>query len=85
MTTAILPSLHRRYRQSLGLFIAGLIIAGLTAFPSAHELRVASAMLGIDDPSDYAAYTGLRRWIGFVDYSIRQTYAMFPSVGYGTN
>ncbi|MEO7599141.1 MAG: hypothetical protein ABIV50_09440 [Opitutus sp.] len=85
MTTLTLRSLRRRYHQSLGLFIAGLILAGLTAFPIAHELRMASAMLGIDDPSTYASYSGLRRWIGFADLSIRQTYAMFPSAGYGTD
>ena len=85
MITPTLPHLHRRYRQSLGLFIAGLVLAGLTAFPIAHELRVASAFLGIEDPSRYADFTGLRRWIGFVDYSIRQTYALFPSAGYGTD
>ena len=85
MITPTLPHLHRRYRQSLGLFIAGLVLAGLTAFPIAHELRVASALLGIEDPSRYADFTGLRRWIGFVDYSIRQTYALFPSAGYGTD
>jgi hypothetical protein len=77
--------LLRRYRQSLGLFISGLILAGLTAFPIAHELRLASSLLGIDDPANYAAYTGLRRWIAFVDFSVRQTYAIFPSAGYGTD
>ena len=80
------PSLLlRRYRQSLGLFITGLILAGLTAFPIAHELRLASSVLGIDDPANYAVYMGLRRWIAFVDFSVRQTYAMFPSAGYGTD
>ena len=77
--------LLRRYRQSLGLFVAGLIVAGLTAFPIAHELRLASALLGIDDPANYAAYSGLRGWIAFVDFSIRQTYASFPQAGYGTD
>lgn len=78
-------ALLRHYRWSLGLFITGLIVAGLTAFPIAHELRLASSLLGIDDPANYAAYTGLRRWIAFVDFSVRQTYAIFPSAGYGTD
>src|SRR4051812_14208137 len=77
--------LLRRYRLSLGLFVTGLILAGLTAFPIAHELRLASSMLGIDDPANYTAFTGMRRWIAFVDYSVRQTYALFPSAGYGTD
>jgi hypothetical protein len=77
--------LLRRYRLSLGLFVTGLVIAGLTAFPIAHELRLASSLLGIEDPANYGAFTGLRRWIAFVDYSVRQTYAVFPSAGYGTD
>lgn len=77
--------LLRRYRLSLGLFVTGLVLAGLTAFPIAHELRLASSMLGIEDPANYAAFTGLRRWIAFVDFSVRQTYALFPSAGYGTD
>jgi hypothetical protein len=67
------------------LFIAGLVVAGLTAFPLAHELRLSSAILGIDDPAKYAAFTGLKRWIAFVDFSLRQTYAVFPQAGYGTD
>lgn len=78
-------TLLRRYRLSLGLFIAGLVIAGLTAFPLAHELRLASSLLGIDDPANHANYTGLRQWIAYVDHSIRKTYAAFPSAGYGTD
>src|ERR1700738_16733 len=49
------------YRLSLGLFIAGLIVSGLTAFPLLRELSTLCRWLGISDPASYATLTGLSR------------------------
>lgn len=73
------------YRISLGLFIAGLIVSGLTAFPLLQELGLLCRWLGIDDPSNYETLSGLRRWIAFVSFGLQKTYALFPFVGYGTD
>lgn len=35
-----MPNLVFRYRLSLGFFIVGLILSGLTAFPLLTELRL---------------------------------------------
>jgi hypothetical protein len=73
------------YRISLWLFVAGLIVSGLTAFPLLQELALLCRWLRIDDPSNYEALSGLRRWIAFVSFGLQKTYATFPFIGYGTD
>jgi hypothetical protein len=73
------------YRLSLGLFIAGLILSGLTAFPILSELSLLCRWLGINDPAAYETLSGLRRWLAFVFFGLEKTYAAFPFVGYGTD
>ncbi len=73
------------YRISLGLFIVGLVLSGLTAFSILPELSIICRWLGIDDPSNYETFSGLRRWIAFVFFGLQKTYAAFPFVGYGTD
>jgi hypothetical protein len=73
------------YRISLGLFMAGLIVSGLTAFPLLAELSLLCRWLGIDDPAAYETLSGFRRWIAFVSFGLQKTYATFPFIGYGTD
>ncbi|MCX6849399.1 MAG: hypothetical protein NTY98_10800, partial [Verrucomicrobia bacterium] len=62
-----MKSLLRRYHLVLGLFIIGLILSGLTAFPLLHELRMMASWLGIQHHADYASHhSGLSFWIGYV-------------------
>ncbi len=74
-----------RYRLTLGFFIFGLVLSGVTAFPLMTELNAVSKILGITDPAAYATYSGLRQWIAFVYHGLQQTYAQFPFIGYGTD
>lgn len=80
-----MPPQLTRYRLSLGLFIAGLILSGLTAFPLLTELRLLASLLGIDSPERYADYHGLQHWIAYVLFGLEQTYTKFPFIGYGTD
>jgi hypothetical protein len=73
------------YRVSLSLFIAGVIVSGLTAFPLLHELSILCRWLGIDDPATYESLSGFRAWIAFVYFGLEKTYAAFPFIGYGTD
>lgn len=73
------------YRVSLALFIAGLVLSGLTAFPLLHELSFVCGWLGISDPASYETLSGLRAWIAFVFFGLQKTYAAFPFIGYGTD
>jgi hypothetical protein len=74
-----------RYRLVLGLFIFGLIISGLSAFPLRLELAILSNVFGISDPSAYVEMQGLRRWIAFVYFGLQETYSRFPFFGYATD
>jgi hypothetical protein len=74
-----------RYRFVLGLFIIGLILSGLSAFPLRAELSILSNSLGISDPSAFASLDGIRHWIAFVAFGLQQTYAQFPFFGYASD
>ena len=73
------------YRVSLGLFVAGLMVSGLTAFPLLAELSLLCRWLGIDDPAGYKTLGGLRGWLATVWFGLDKTYAAFPFIGYGTD
>jgi len=74
-----------RYRLVLGLFIVGLLLSGITAFPLVHELRLMASWLGIAEHEDYAQFTGMRWWIGYVWHGLEVTQAQFPFIAYGTD
>jgi hypothetical protein len=67
----------RRYRFSLGFFIAGLILSGITALPLQSELSILSKV--VRTPAH------LRDWIVYVDLGLRETYSRFPFFGYATD
>ncbi len=74
-----------RVRCLVAFFIFGLVISGVTAFPLLHELEILASLLGIARdgvPSDYA---GLQFWIAHVREGLRETYARFPFLAYGTD
>lgn len=50
--------LERRIRIVLLLFMAGLVVSGLTAFPLEWELRTAARLLGAGDGAGVATLTG---------------------------
>lgn len=71
-----------RFRAILSLFIAGLALSGVTAFPLLHELRLLAHLLGADTA---AAHNGLTFWILTVRDGLEHTYAAFPWIAYGTD
>jgi hypothetical protein len=78
-------SLVTKYRLSLSLFLLGLVLSGLTAFPLAWELRVLTAALGINPATPPESYSGLSYWIASVDQGLHKTYAAYPWMAYGTD
>lgn len=74
-----------RFRLVLGLFITGLLLSGITAFPLLHELRLMASWLGVAEHADYARHAGLAWWIGFVWHGLEVTHAQFPFIAYGTD
>jgi len=81
MTSAAL----RRCRAALIVFILGLIISGLTAFPLLAELRLLASILGIPETASPDAYTGLRFWIATVRLGLERSYGAYPWLAYGTD
>lgn len=76
---------RRRIRLLLTLFVVGLVLSGLTAFPLNVELALLSSMLDIDPSLAPEQYDGLRHWIAKVAYGLRETHARFPFLAYGTD
>lgn len=78
-------SILRRYRLVLGLFIAGLVLSGVTAFPLLHELELLARMLGVPADAEASSSSGLAFWIATVRNGLRAIYAAYPWYAYGTD
>jgi hypothetical protein len=75
----------RRIRCALLLFIAGLVISGLTAFPLRFELDQIAAFRNIEHVTPADAGSGFDRWILTVRDGLRRSYADYPWLAYGTD
>jgi hypothetical protein len=75
----------RRIRFCLGIFISGLVLSGLTAFPLATELRWLAALLHESWIEPLAQSTGLLLWIERVHDALATTGARYPFLAYGTD
>jgi len=67
-------------RRLILIFIAGLIVSGVTAFPLLWELQLAKRFL--DKMSIDNQFTS---WITTVFFGVDQTYSKFPFIAYGTD
>ena len=74
-----------RYRIALSVFMLGLILSGITAFPLAWEVRLLTAWFGIDPSLPPEHYTGLAFWLATVHRGLHETYAAYPWMAYGTD
>ncbi|MGA2499528.1 MAG: hypothetical protein ABSH20_17440 [Tepidisphaeraceae bacterium] len=75
----------RRFRRVLGLFMLGLILSGVTAFPLQHELDRLVAMCGLAMATPADTHTGFDHWILTVREGLRDSYARYPWIAYGTD
>ena len=82
-TTAISPV--RRFRIALGLFIAGLVFSGITAFPLRLEIRLITRLLGAGATPEPDGHGGLLCWLLTVRQGLEQTDARYPWMAYGTD
>ena len=75
-----------RFRVLMAIVIVGLVVSGLTAFPLLAEMELLGRWLGLPSDGDSAMdLTGLRNWIYTVRQGLRDTYAAYPWMGYGTD
>ena len=72
-----------RIRLTMAIFIAGLVLSGITAFPLKYELELLTRWRGVD--SVVNASNGLDRWLVTVRDGLTDVYAKYPWMGYGTD
>ena len=75
----------RRLRCVLGLFILALILSGITSFPLQRELESFAALRGLERIAPAAAGNTFDHWILTVRDGLRETYARYPWLAYGTD
>lgn len=78
-------ALTRRVRLLLLVFMIGLVLSGLTAFPLLTELRWLTSMLGASSNPRPEDVTGLLRWLVTVRDALSATNAAYPFLAYGTD
>jgi hypothetical protein len=79
------PDHLRRIRFWLTIFIVGLILSGLTAFPLQTELGWLVSLFHSSALQAIAQSTGLLPWIERVNDALRNTNALYPFLAYGTD
>jgi len=77
-------SLLFQIRCWLALFITGLVLSGVTAFPLLHELELLCRLFGVGEvpPSPSGS---LPHWLWTVRQGLRDTHATYPFLAYGTD
>jgi hypothetical protein len=75
----------RAIRIWLGMFMAGLVLSGVTAFPLQTEIRWLDSFLHGATLRPAAASTHLLPWIEQVDQALTQTHRDHPFLAYGTD
>ncbi|MFD3684427.1 hypothetical protein ACFWTE_06370 [Nocardiopsis sp. NPDC058631] len=77
--------LLRRIRIWIALFVVGLVVSGVTAFPLSAEMRLADALLSGPLVPVAEALPGLAEWVARVRDGLDATEAAYPFVLYGTD
>ena len=75
------PNLLFKYRVLLGGFIAGVVLAGATAFPLTWEIALLAKWL----QNAPIQIPGLTAWVVRVSAGLTETDARFPFLAYGTD
>ena len=79
------PDHLRRIRFWLAIFIVGLILSGVTAFPLQTELGWLVSLFHSSALQAIAQSTGLLPWIERVNDALRNTNVLYPFLAYGTD
>jgi len=77
--------LIRRIRIWLSLFIVGLVLSGLTAFPLERETASLNRMFGVAAVPPAAGEPGLHLWLRRVHEGVAHTNRDYPFMAYGTD
>jgi len=77
-------TLKRRIRILLGLFVIGLMLSGLTAFPIRAEVDFLQRIVG-EGSATQPWWPWLARWISFVHRGVSEASDLYPFLFYGTD
>jgi len=75
----------RAIRVWLAVFMVGLVLSGVTAFPLGHEVRWLDELVHTNALRPVAEATHLLAWIERVDGALAETGARYPFLAYGTD
>ncbi len=75
---------YKSIRIWLSLFIIGLVLSGITAFPLEWELGILNDTFGVGSPTE-KIFPSMSSWITQVHHGLAQTYAQYPFIAYGTD
>ncbi len=75
----------KRFRITIVLFIAGLLVSGITAFPLLAEMRLLTSWFGLADATSSQGHTSLAFWILTVKFGLADIYSRYPWIAYGTD
>lgn len=74
-----------RIRIWLAVFIAGLVVSGVTAFPLQTEIHWLVRLLHRGFLESFAQSCGLLEWVERVNAALDATHARYPFLAYGTD
>jgi hypothetical protein len=83
MTNPLL--LQRRIRLWVVLFVVGLGLSGVTAFPLRWELNLLTRIVSAPISPLPELWPGLVDWVNRVSVGLTETYAAYPFMAYGTD
>lgn len=75
----------KQCRWAIGIFIAGLVLSGATAFPLATETDWLAIQVSPGGALHGWSPAGLQMWLGRVRNGLAHTYSEYPWLGYGTD
>jgi len=75
--------LRKRIRFTILLFIIGLVLSGVTAFPLVWEMDLMMRTLGISGTPEQ--HTGLNQWLLIVYQALHDADTRYPFLFYGTD
>ena len=72
--------LQQQVRIIIVLFIVGLVLSGITAFPIQYQLTKAHEWI-----NSWGWNNTLSAWLGYVYKGVNETYDKYPFIAYGTD
>jgi len=78
----IAQSSLRRVRLALIAFIAGLVVAGITAIPLRFELSILDSLVG-EGSTAAEAWPALGQWVSRVHRALEEVDSTYPFLAYG--